>query len=162
MRTTPEEKGWKTVKTDLYTPFLDATKNVFQLMLDLKDVDTKSFHDSPYNHAVNISIGVVGDLTGEVVYSFPDRTSVNMVNIMSGMELDSVDDFVTSAISEIANIISGNVLTMLADRNVKCDILPPKPADKENEASYAMEKTCCLSTSAGDVCLHIRLNPSQS
>ena len=150
------------MNTDLYTPFLKATKNVFQLMLDLTDIGTKSSDTFTYDHAVNISIGVTGDLTGEVVYSFPDKTSVNMVTIMSGMELDSVDDFVTSAISEIANIISGNVLTMLADSNVKCDILPPKQTGEERDVSYALQTSCCLSTSAGDVCLRIRLNPSKN
>ena len=48
-----------------------------------------------------------------------------MVKIMSGMEFEEVDAFVTSAISEIANIISGNVATALSDSDIKCDILPP-------------------------------------
>ncbi len=145
--------------TDLYAPFLDATRNVFQLMLDLSDIeDRPSGGELPAEDALSISIGVIGDLTGEVLYHFPKETSLNMVTIMSGMELDAVDDFVTSAISEIANIISGNVLTLLSGSDLKCDILPPVPASAQDEGVYELRTACCLSTSAGDLCLDIRLN----
>ncbi len=143
----------------LYDPFVEATRNVFQLMLDLSAIDRKPEEDFSSGQTLDISIGVVGDLTGEVIYRFPERTSLNMVNIMSGMELDCVDDFVTSAISEIANIISGNVMTLLASGDVTCDILPPKPANGGHDSA---QSSCCLSTSAGDVCLDIRMNPSPS
>ncbi len=149
------------MNTDLYTPFLEATRNVFQLMLDLSDIEARPAESFLRAGALNISIGVVGDLTGEVVYHFPPQTSVNMVNIMSGMELDAVDDFVTSAVSEIANIISGNVLSMLAEKDLQCDILPPAAGKTDESKSYCLQTACCLSTSAGDVCLDIRLNPSE-
>lgn len=85
-----------------------------------------------------------------------------MVSIMSGMQFDEVDDFVTSAISEIANIISGNVMTALSDNDIKCDMLPPvqyKPnAEDKKEKEYEMKTSCYLGTTIGDVCLEIRLN----
>lgn len=147
---------------NLYDPFLEATRSVFELMLDLSDI-----HDGPADQfnagdELDISIGVIGDLTGQVIYRFPQATSLNMVNIMSGMEMDSVDEFVTSAISEIANIISGNVLTILSERQLSCDILPPAPAQPDNETSYDLRTSCCICTSAGDVCLDIRLNSTKA
>jgi chemotaxis protein CheX len=144
--------------TDLYTPFLDATRNVFQLMLDLSDIEDRPSDTLPDEDALSISIGVIGDLTGEVIYHFPKETSLNMVTIMSGMELDAVDEFVTSAISEIANIISGNVLTLLSGSDLKCDILPPAPASARISGAYELKTACCLTTTAGDLCLDIRLN----
>jgi chemotaxis protein CheX len=80
-----------------------------------------------------------------------------MVNIMSGMEFDDVDVFVISAISEISNIISGNVISALSDSKLRYDILPPvqrKPDDKK----YEIESNCCISTPIGEICLDIRLN----
>lgn len=142
----------------LYLPFLDATRSVFEMMLDLSDIqDLPADQFSPADE-LDIAIGVIGDLTGEVVYRFPQTTSLQIVNIMSGMEMDSVDDFVTSAISEIANIISGNVLTLLSQQQLNCDILPPAPAQPDIGRTYDLQKTCCICTSAGDVCLDIRLN----
>ncbi len=145
---------------NLYSPFLEATRNVFQLMLDLSDITDRPAESFLSDNELDISIGVIGELTGEVIYRFPHATSLGMVNIMSGMEMDSVDDFVTSAISEIANIISGNVLTMLAEKNLNCDILPPVLGKPENNKEYSLRTACCISTSVGDVYLDIRLNPA--
>ena len=146
----------------LYRPFLQATQHVFQLMLDLNDV-----HAEPLSEAaqcldtLEVSIVVTGDLTGQVVYSFPYETCLNMVNIMSGMEISEVDEFVTSAISEIANIISGNVMTLLTDESVACDILPPKLLNGEaDKGSYALDTVSCIVTPLGNICLDIMLNPA--
>lgn len=149
------------MKADLYSPFLKATRDVFALMLDLSEISERPAEDFSSDGGLNISIGVVGDLVGDVVYRFPVETSLRMVNIMSSMDLDSVDDFVTSAISEIANIISGNVMTILADEKLKCDILPPRLQAPDDGKEYATRTSCCIITAAGDVCLDVRLNPAK-
>lgn len=148
------------MRNDLYQPFLEATRSVFRLMLDLNDIQELPAETFAGEDILDISIAVVGDLEGEVVYLFPRDTSLNMVNIMSGMEMDSVDEFVTSAISEVANIISGNVLSILASHDMRCDILPPTLRRPDHICTYALQTDCCISTSAGNICLDIRLNPA--
>jgi len=143
---------------NIYTPFLEATRNVFHLMLDLSDIDEGPAENFRYDDTLNISIGVVGDLKGEIIYKFPSDTSLSMVTIMSGMEIDSVDEFVTSAISEIANIISGNVLNLLAETDINCDILPPALKLSEDAGEYNISNDFCINTSVGPVCLGLRLN----
>ncbi|MDF3004805.1 MAG: cheX [Oscillospiraceae bacterium] len=149
------------MQTKCYVPFLQATCNVFELMLDLSDISDRPAECFKCEEELDISIEIVGDLVGEVVYRFPHETSLKIVNIMSGMEMQLVDDFVISAISEISNIISGNVLTMLAGEDLVCDIRPPKLKKGDDSKEYAMRNDCCISTSAGDVCLEIRLNPNK-
>ncbi|MCI1930554.1 MAG: chemotaxis protein CheX [Clostridia bacterium] len=146
------------MSNDIFSPFLDATRSVFKLMFDISDVNELPIENFKFNDAVIICIGVTGDLEGNIVYKFPRNTSLTMVNIMSGMEIESVDDFVTSAISEIANIISGNVVTMFTEKNVKCDILPPVLGNTEDDKTYALTNDFCVSTSIGKVCIDIRLN----
>jgi chemotaxis protein CheX len=143
---------------DLYAPFVEATRSVFQLMLDLGDIADRPAESFVRGDALSVAIGVTGDLTGEVIYLFPSVTSLHMVSIMSGMEVDSVDDFVTSAVAEIANIISGNVVTLLSGDNFACDILPPELREPDDSAAYELRAATCLSTSLGDMCLDIRLN----
>ena len=147
--------------TELYTPFLEATRNVFNLMLDISNISDQPAECFVNEEELDVSIGFIGDLRGEVIYRLPHQTSLGIVNIMSGMEFDSVDDFVTSAVSEIANIISGNVLTMLAGEDLTCDILPPVLRDPDENGEYAFHTACCVTTSIGDVCLDIRLNQAQ-
>lgn len=141
----------------LYKTFVNATHNVFHLMFNISEISHHPTEDFISDDEIKISIGVVGDLQGLVIYRFPVSTSLNMVSIMSGMQFDGMDAFVSSAISEIANIISGNVLTALSDNNLICDILPPvqyKPDDKK----YEMETSCCICTSIGEICLEVKLN----
>lgn len=143
---------------NLYRTFVDATHNVFNLMLDLSDITEHPAEDFRCDEEMDIAIGVFGDLYGEVTYRFPASTSLSMVNIMSGMQVEVVDAFVTSAISEVANIISGNVLTALSASDMKCDILPPVQRKPDENEEYELQTSCYISTTVGEVCLEIRLN----
>ena len=73
-----------------------------------------------------------------------------MVKIMSGMQFDEIDAFVASAVSEIANIISGNVLTALSGENLNYNLLPPVQSNSDDK-EYENGKSCCIDTSIGDV-----------
>jgi len=52
--------------------------------------------------------------------------TLEMVKILSGMEMDKIDNFASSALGEMANIIGGNALTLLSQYNYTCDIVPRK------------------------------------
>lgn len=149
------------MRNPLYEPFLEATRNVFSLMLDLNDIVCSPVSEPTARPCeLNVSIDVIGDLTGSVVYRFPGETSLKMVGILSGMEFSAVDDFVASAMGEVANIISGNVMTALSDRKLKCDILPPKVIDdgKLETSCFDIHHAERLTTDAGDIELSILLN----
>lgn len=136
--------------------FVDATRNVFNLMLNISEISAQPAESFQCDEEIDIAIGIVGDLQGEVIYRFPVATSLNMVSVMSGMQFAEVDDFVTSAVSEIANIISGNVLTALSDGDVKCEILPPVLCQREAK-DYEITTSCCIGTAVGEICLEIGL-----
>jgi chemotaxis protein CheX len=146
------------MKDKLHKALIDATHNVFELMFNISEISDHPTEDFECDDEVDIAIGIVGDLEGEVIYRFPISTSLNMVKIMSGMEFEEVDAFVTSAISEIANIISGNVATALSDSDIKCDILPPMQLELNENKEYERETSRCISTTIGDICLDVRLN----
>lgn len=147
----------------LYPPFSKATCEVFKLMLDL-DASASLPHtgESGGESAddVRVSVEVSGDLSGEIYYRFPKETTLKIVNIMSGMEFDQVDDFVTSALGEIANIISGNAMTTLSEQNVTCDIHPPRIIDASEPLFGQGDVTVIeVKTYIGEVELGIRIRP---
>lgn len=115
------------IKAEYVNPFYMATIEVFKLMLDL-DIQRglPGQQQLAQDKRVNIVIEIVGDLKGAIYYHFPEEMILEMVRIMSGMEFNEVDGFVTSALGEVSNIISGNAVTKLFANNYKCDILPPK------------------------------------
>lgn len=146
---------------DLLTPFSNAASQTFKLLLDL-DVSTDASQPTEpceeTKEKVNIMIEITGDLAGEVMYSFPKDTTLEMVKMMSGMEFNEIDDFVKSALGEIANIISGNAMTGLSQSQVVCDIRPPKILE---EGALPAGGECPIyrtkvKTSIGDVELNFR------
>ncbi len=112
------------MRAEYVNPFYQATLQVFKLMLDLDVVRT----DNPQQteSTVEVLISITGDLRGSVLYQFPQSMTLEMVRIMSGLEIDSPDSFVTSALAEVANIISGNAVSGLLQHNYNCDISTPE------------------------------------
>ncbi|MFU0831732.1 MAG: CheC-like family protein [Oscillospiraceae bacterium] len=144
----------------LYSTFLSATRDVLKTMLDVN-----SMKENPGGlqdkEELSISIQVTGSLTGEIIYRFPKETSLNMVKIMSGgMDFEEVDDFVTSAVGEIANIISGKALISLSEQKIVCDILPPKIlSETEDSKSEALDSgiRTQIQSNVGSIEIDIRL-----
>lgn len=150
------------MKAEYVNPFYQATINVFKLMLDI-DVNrdqSKVLHEMLGNKEIGVAIDITGDLTGRILYRFPDTTILEMVKIMSGMEFDTVDSFVTSALGEVSNIISGNAVSSLFDQNYKCDIKPPQIII-EDEKPICLEGSQVLKipldTAIGKLQIHLTL-----
>ncbi|WP_058301886.1 chemotaxis protein CheX [Gorillibacterium timonense] len=146
--------------TDFVNPFYKATQEVFRLMLDLEiQPSSEQLQTSEVaNKEVCISIGITGDLEGTIYFCFPESMTLEMVRILSGMEMDALDDFVSSAMSEIVNIISGNAVTGLSENHYTCDILPPvvKVSDQPLQ-STASGKVIPLKTVIGPMEVEVDL-----
>lgn len=151
------------MNTFLYNPLFQATREVFQLMLDLDSIQESLKNpgeSAEPDENVNVAVGIVGDLQGRIVYRFSKETAMKAAEIMSGMDVTEVDDFVTSAICEIANIISGRTMTTLSEQQIVCDVLPPevlgnKSEDGAEEAS--IHESFLLSTEIGSLELGLLL-----
>ncbi|MEI6100356.1 MAG: chemotaxis protein CheX [Eubacteriales bacterium] len=111
---------------EILVSFTEATRDVFKLMLDLDAKSEIHCITEGTCEQLNIAVGITGDIQGEIQYWFPKETVFEIVKIMSGMETIEIDDFVKSAIGEVANIISGNAMNNLYERNFLCDIKPPE------------------------------------
>jgi len=147
---------------DLLTPFANATCETLKLLLDVDARTGASEADggSEDKSRINVAIGITGDVSGEALYRFPVDTTLEIVKTMSGMEFTEIDEFVTSALGEIANIISGNALTDLSGRNITCDILPPKILDCGELSSEAENTYICsakIDSSIGEVDVILRV-----
>lgn len=116
------------MKAEYVNSFYKATQDVFGLMLDLeveKD-NLKVVEDMVSSKEANVVLGVTGNLKGTILFSFTKDMALEMVKIMSGMDMKEIDSFVSSALGEIANIIGGNALTILTSHDLICDIAPPQ------------------------------------
>lgn len=113
---------------EIINPLYEATQDVFKLMFDL---DTEKngieiIEDMVQSNDANVVLGVTGDLKGSIIFGFTKEMAIEMVKIMSGMEIEEIDGFASSALGEVANIIGGNTMTILSSNNRICDIVPPQ------------------------------------
>ena len=116
------------MRAEYINSFYQATQDVFQLMLDLavEKNDLKVVEEMVNSKDANVILGVTGDLKGSILFSYTKEMALKMVNIMSGMSMDTIDNFVSSALGEVANIIGGNAITILSNHEYICDIVPPQ------------------------------------
>lgn len=116
------------MRVEYINPFYKATIDVFRIMLnlDVKRGQLRAVEELVPVSEANVVIGVTGDLRGSLLYSFPKQMALDMVSIMAGMSMTKLDAFVSSALGEVANIISGNAVTYLAANELTCEISPPQ------------------------------------
>lgn len=116
------------MKAEYINSFFGAAEEVLKLMLNLevKRGEIKIVEGFSKSKDANVILGVTGELKGNVQFSFTKDMTLEMVKIMAGMEMEEIDVFVSSALGEVANIISGNAITRLESYNYKCDITPPQ------------------------------------
>ena len=75
---------------------------------------------------VTAVIGVSGRLQGNVLYGFSQETSNSVIAVMLGENEGQISaEMGLSAIGEIANMITGNAATTLAELGYRCEISPP-------------------------------------
>lgn len=146
----------------MLAPFQNAVRDVCKQMLDV------SAEVGPHNSTghssdiINVMVGFTGDYSGETYYIFPRTTALEIVKSMSGMEIDEIDEFVTSALSEISNIISGNAMTGFSEIAIACDILPPKLVDGGSiEDTEERVIGTGIRTPLGDIDLVVKLSAAQ-
>ena len=144
------------MNNSFYDCFYSATGDVFKLLLDL-EVTRDSASDENFEDGIQVQIGVIGDLTGTITYRFPKSTTLEIVRIMSGMDFDELDAFVTSALSEVANIISGNAMTILSQQKLTCDIQTPKALLGQEAACDPKAVRTLLQTAVGPLELDVAL-----
>lgn len=153
------------MRAEYVNSFYKATLDVFKLMLDVevKQGKLSVVEGLISSREANVILGVTGDLKGNILFSFPQNMTLEMVYIMSGMRMEEIDTFVSSALGEVANIIGGNALSNLAAHNYTCDIVPPQILiGTYKSVSMANEKAMCipLHTSIGefDITIYLKEN----
>ena len=115
------------MKAEYINPIFNATQSILKDMLEM-DIERGELQVKNKNFSaekINASIGVTGDLEGFVYFSMKEKTALEIVRKMSGMEINEFSDLASSAIGELANIITGNSITNLNNQGYECNITPP-------------------------------------
>lgn len=110
--------------------FVQGAQRVFATVCNETPALGKVFiKPQPYTaSSVSVSIDVFGAFEGEVVYNMEETAGCFIASqMMMGMPVPTLDDdMAKSAVSELANIISGNVATLFSSKEIIVDIKPPQ------------------------------------
>ena len=111
-------------------PFVQGAQRVFDsICQETPSLGKVYLKSKPYKVSpVSVSISIFGAFEGEVVYGMKEPDGCSIVSkMMMGMPVPTLkDDMAKSAVSELANIISGNVATIFSGKDVVVDIKPPQ------------------------------------
>lgn len=84
------------------------------------------FNDNPLKkYEINVLVGVLGDLQGQVICGMSKETATKIVSQMMFTEMTEIDAMGESALCELKNIIVGTASTNLSLSGYNCNITPP-------------------------------------
>jgi chemotaxis protein CheX len=111
-------------------PFVQGAQRVFANVCQETPSLGKVFvKPQPYTtFPVSISITIKGAFNGEVVYTMEDPAGCYLASrMMMNLPIPTLygDVIAQSAVAELANIITGNVATLFAVKDIRVDITPP-------------------------------------
>lgn len=150
------KKGDRKMKAEYVNPFLEAFDNVIQQIMSVK-VEKGNLYikeGTQKGQDVIISIGVVGDLTGNIIMNMSETTAKDIASkMMYGMEVKTLDDMAKSAIAELGNMVAGNATAYFSKMGVNINITPPNMfAGKDITIyTYKVRTICVPLIVAGDV-----------
>ncbi|HEY9854796.1 MAG TPA: chemotaxis protein CheX [Stenomitos sp.] len=119
----------RVARLDYVRAFIQAATSVIaQVVGEEPTVGTPVFQIGPMVNLgdVNVSLGITGDIPGQVNYGMAMQTSLNIASAMLMETVEAHDEMSISALQELGNMISGNARTYLAELQLFSDITPPK------------------------------------
>lgn len=120
---------------ELINPFLKSFVNTMSQfgLTNIKKGAVKKKLRLESDYQVNVVVGIVGDVKGNVTYNFSIETAKNIATtMMMGMEVTELDEMAKSAISEMANMITGGASAVYESMKKETDISPPTLIIGEN------------------------------
>ena len=116
-----------TLSVELINPFLATAKKILSEVCFVEvAIQKPNLKEAAFtsNHWV-IIVGVTGQLHGHVLIAMTEKQACAIASKMAMMDISQMDDFASSAISELGNMIMGNVATVFSSSGVGIDITPP-------------------------------------
>lgn len=117
------------MNASLINPFLTSSVQVVETLISIRPVVGKvQILDMHYREGyLWLKIGILGELEKDILFGFPESVGVGVVSrMMGGYSFAGWDDICRSGVAELANMISGNASTFLAQNGYEIDITPPK------------------------------------
>jgi chemotaxis protein CheX len=122
------------METKHINAFVDSLKNVFKLYeIGKVSKGTVAVKESlTVCYDITVTLGLSGDIKGNVAFSMSNMTALNVASAMIGMTIDEIGEAVVSALSELANMVCGRACIKMISKGQKVDLTPPLLVNGKN------------------------------
>lgn len=108
---------------------------------------------------VVIVVGIVGEVKGNVAYSMSLEAAKQIASkMMMGMPVTDFGEMEKSALSELANILTANTVTLFSQRDVLIDISTPTLLQGDDiSLQIGPDKILCIELFADDIPIEVNI-----
>lgn len=116
------------MQAEYINTFIEGAESVIKMLCGIKVKHQEIYlRNSPilFNQVV-IMIGIIGKVKGQVYFELSIDTAKKIASaMMGGISVLQLDEISKSAVSEMGNMIMGNVSTIFESKDMEIDITPP-------------------------------------
>jgi chemotaxis protein CheX len=97
---------------------IESTIEIFtgMVMMDVSVAGESIQKLGPLKQSITGMVGLAGTHKGVLAVHFPKKVALAVTSSFLGMDVDEINEDVQDAIGEIANMLGGNLKTILSDR----------------------------------------------
>ena len=103
---------------DIRDKLIESTIEIFtgMVMMDISPTDEPVERTRTLKKSITGMVGLAGTHKGVLAVHFPNEVALAVTSNFLGMDVGEVNEDVQDAIGEIANMLGGNLKTILSDR----------------------------------------------
>lgn len=111
---------------EIQDKMIDATKEIFStmIMMEITLEEIKESH-GPLTDTITAMIGLAGTHRGVLAVHFPYAVAMAITSSFLMMDVTEMNEDVHDAMGEIANMLGGNVKTILSEKGRDIDLSMP-------------------------------------
>ena len=111
---------------EIQDKMIDATKEIFSTMI-MMEINLEEITDvhGPLTDTITAMIGLAGKRKGVLAVHFPYPVALAITSSFLMMDVEEMNDDVHDAMGEIANMLGGNIKTILSGNGRDIDLSMP-------------------------------------
>lgn len=119
---------------------IESTVEIFtgMVMMEISVAGEPVMNLGRLQHSITGMVGLAGTHKGVLAVHFPNQVAMDVTSSFLGMEVDEINADVQDAIGEIANMLGGNLKTILSDRGKDIQLSLPSTISGE-EYSFSSQ-----------------------
>lgn len=127
---------------ELREKIIESTQEIFSTMVMMEVVASLDSHDDQSIHCDSITglIGLAGTYKGVLAIHMPNAVALAVTSSFLGMDVEEINADVEDAIGELANMLGGNIKTILSENGRDINLsLPSTISGREYNFQLASE-----------------------